>query len=276
MRSPKSVSTLAREGAYVVQQPCNSAQEWISVGDPGYTNTPGTTFGQCVLSMMRVRGTTDQTHNFVYLNNGSFPMASPTFTSQSGLWSDTPWNNLDWTFVLFEGLTVPQTGSMTGSPMITVKVIEGAEIAPSFKGSLTAFQKQNPLCDTRALTSANNVFHARPDSLPSSANDFGTIGAALMTMLPTVGRLLGSVFTHKGQNARAKSAPGTSKGTAKAKPKGQVKQKLKGRGPKPKTGNRPRKPQGDSVMAMLPQIAAMMRAMQPPPQKTKKAGGAKK
>lgn len=188
--SSKAATRPAKDGAFVVQQPVDSFQKWISIVDTSAQES-GAVPGLVV--------------SFIRWYNGSTPIFLPLYSntplSNSGTpyTVDTAWNNLDWSMTLFEGLSVPTSNSTVGAPYITVKTFTGIEIQPQLNGSLLPFQTLLPLPDPTALKLATGIFHARPDSLPASANDLGSIAATAMKYLPTAVSWLKDLFAGKKQ-----------------------------------------------------------------------------
>jgi hypothetical protein len=201
--SPKGVSRMAKEGAFVVAQPINPTQEWSAVVDgedinAGLQNPSGT-----IYSLMRVSPAAGGAAVYVALYNGN-SLDSLLDTTAA---SDIAWNNLDWSYTMFDGLSQPTfntSGIPINAPYITDKCYMGIEGAARSSGSLLSFQKLLPLPDPEALQMATGIFHARPDSLPATANDFGTIATVAAKFLPTALNWLSGVFSNRrGANQRA-------------------------------------------------------------------------
>jgi len=196
--SPKATTRPAKDGAFVVQQPINTVTTWSSMNTPvdstGQTNPSGLTY-----SFMRWYNTTTKAAVFVPLYNYNQQTVAANVGYPYACTADTPWNNLDWSFTLFEGLTVPSVVGTTLSsvPYITAKCYVGMEIQTRPSGSLESFQRLLPLPDPRALQMATGIFHARPDSLPSAANDAGSLAAAILPHVPTAVKWLKNIFGKK-------------------------------------------------------------------------------
>jgi len=195
--SPKGTMRMARDGSFVVHQPIESVQPW--------TNTQG--------SLQAIA--TDPTDlNVTYLRtfNGATyeytPLSCGTgFVNTVGAvpYCDVAWNNLDWHFTMFDGLSEPTfnaSGIPINAPYITDKSFLGIEGNARQTGSLTSFQKLLPMPDPEALQMATGIFHARPDSLPASANDLASMAAVAAKWLPTAVSWLKNVFS-KGKNQPA-------------------------------------------------------------------------
>lgn len=193
--SPKAVSRLAKEGAFVVQQPADSTQSW-SAQQSGLDDDLNDTGGlvQCFMRSRDIAGN----HSYQALYSQSTPIGA------LGAAIDTPWNNLDWSMTLFEGLTTPQPGvtTLSSSSYITCKSYVGVEIDPSPASSLHSFMTQLPLPDSKAIEVATAIFHSRPDAMPAAANDFGSIAQAALKFIPGAARWLGQLFGAKPQQPK--------------------------------------------------------------------------
>jgi len=224
--SSKSVMRPASEGAFVVQQPIEDIQPWISTpANTDSTIAPGG--GDRGLLLSFIRSTNGSAHVYFPLFAQNFSTSG--FTDPLDGVYDTPWNNLDWCFVLFQGLTVPSptTTALSNIPYISVKSYVGVELEPNLNGSLLPFNRTRPLHDRKAIEIANGIFHQRPDSLPASANDFGSFFKSLAGMVPVVGPWISKIL---GPTTRAAPLPPPRAPTAPI-----VKQKVKNKPKKTKT-----------------------------------------
>jgi len=190
--SPKGCTRPAKDGAFVVQQPIGDVQPWVgNITGQVVSSTIPQEMPICVL-----RSYTGNTVNFSPLYSQRY---NSTTSSLLGLATDTVWNNLDWSYTLFEGLTIPSTTGVTLSsvPYITVKTFTGLELQVRSSSSLLSFQRLLPLPDRSAIEMAVGIFHARPDSLPASANDLASIASAAVKFLPTAVGWLKDLFSSK-------------------------------------------------------------------------------
>ena len=90
------------------------------------------------------------------------------------------------------------------------------EIQPTIYSSLLPSQELLPFNDPKAMQIASGIFHARPDSLPASANDLASIGSTIIKFLPTAVSWLSDLF--KNRNSAPKQHPKqTPKPTAQKK-----------------------------------------------------------
>jgi hypothetical protein len=186
--SPKGATRMLREGSFIVQQPIQTVQLWSNVTGSSETYPGIMQPRNTVYSIVRCDSGSDSI--FAALMNGY-----QTSTVATGH-SDTPWNNLDWSFTLIDGISSATTN--VSPPYITVKQFVGIEGSPRPESSsLLAFQKMLPLPDPEALQMAAGIFHSRPDSLPAAANDFGTIAKTLATFLPTAVTWLKGLFAKR-------------------------------------------------------------------------------
>jgi len=194
--SPKGVMRAAKDGAFVVSQPVDPVQLWTSMQNN--TTSPSSFTSPANLTMSLIKTVAVGTPSFQGLNNGSnyyniVSTAGPPIV-------DMTWNNLDWHYTIFDGLSAPTfntSGIPINAPYITDKTYFGIEGNARSQGSLTSFQRLLPLPDPEAMQMAVGIFHARPDSLPASANDFGTLATLAVKMLPTAVTWLKQVFGRK-------------------------------------------------------------------------------
>nr|QYF50019.1 MAG: putative structural protein [Hubei sediment hepe-like virus 6] len=218
--SPKSATRPAKDGAFVVQQQVDPTLDWISTTDT-ISSIASNPTGLC-LSFYRVWDGPSNTW-----------LVAPLYSSTGGgspRSADIQWGNLDWSYTLFEGLTVPTTvgTTLTSVPYITVKSFTGLEVQVQPASSLVSFQKCLPLPDPDALNLAVGIMHARPDSLPASANDLGSIASLIVRYLPTAlewaKRLFGkSKRPQVNQNSTTPQRPRV--GTPRERPAGRLPRK---------------------------------------------------
>jgi len=185
--SPKGIEREAKLGGFTVEQPVDPVQLWTPNADNSRATGPQNPAG-CTFSIIRC-------------NNGSTISFAPLYNAASSGGfngaADTPWNNLTWSYQMYDGLTVASSDVVNaiGAPYITVKGYTGIEGQARSTGSLQSFQKMLPLPDPEALQMAVGIHHARPDGLPAAANDFGTIAAVAAKFLPTVIPWIASLFS---------------------------------------------------------------------------------
>lgn len=184
--SPKAASRPAKEGAFVVQQNIDPVSTWSSMNCAKGPNAGPSQKG-LLQSFFRFYNTTTNTYHY-----------TPLYSDYTGTVSslDAPWNNLDFAFTLFEGLTIP-INSDSGLPYITTKNFYGMELQVTEDSSLRPFQSMLPLPDSKAIEMVCGIFHCRPDSLPASANDWGTIGKVILQALPVAANWLLNSFSGK-------------------------------------------------------------------------------
>jgi len=212
--SSKSKTNPAVDGAFVVHQPVDPTSTWdVTTSLPDYSSG-SSSIAAPVLSLIRA------------YNAGTGYQYFPLFTSTSGQGGnsanvaavDTPWNNLDWSITILEGLTIPSsTGTTLSSvPYVTVKSYSGFEIQPQFGSSLRPFARLLPLPDRDAMDIATCIFHSRPDALPASANDLGTIAATLFKFTPMIIDGIKSMFGayNKNKKQQAKERPAEKQAVA--------------------------------------------------------------
>jgi hypothetical protein len=202
--SSKSSTRPAREGSFVVHQHVDDISSFVSnpsLNATGGTITPGSLNGNvvCLIRGLITGGSGNSTYTYAPL------YSDPTYGSPStGNYPyfqalDTPWNNLDWSITLFDGLTLPSTTGTTLSsvPYITIKSYSGLEGQVSVYSSLRPFQRVLPPPDRLALDCATTIFHARPDDLPAAANDLASIGSTIVKFIPTAIEWIKDLFGKK-------------------------------------------------------------------------------
>jgi len=207
--SPKAATRPAREGAFVVAQQEDEVIPWVG----NYSTTQNAAMPPALnLSFMRYLVGNINYYIPLYATD----TRSNTFSPYT---AEVPWSSLDWSYTLFEGLTVPsQVGTtLTSVPYITVKSFTGLEIQPRIESSLVTFQRTLPLPDADAIRMAVGIMHARPDSLPAAANDLGSIAMTAMKFIPTAVSWLKDIFGGKKEKAEKKKP--TKQKTAKRGPK---------------------------------------------------------
>jgi hypothetical protein len=198
--SSKAVTRPASEGNFCVHQPVNPFYEWISSSTASDKIAPAK--NGPVISILRTKVGTTYYYVPLYSDSTVVDNSNP---GSVGYTTDTPWNNLDWTITLFDGLTTPPTvgTTLTSVPYITVKSFNGHELQPQFYGSIRPFSRLLPPPDRDALDIATTIFHGREDGLPASANDLGTIASVALKYLPTAVGFLKNLF---GGSARQEKA----------------------------------------------------------------------
>lgn len=215
--SPKAATRPAREGAFVVQQQEDEVIPWVS----NYTTSATTPATPTGLNLSFIRYLRGQTAVYIPLYNRQINGAA--FSPAT---AEVPWSSLDWSFTLFEGLTVPTTvgTSLTSVPYVTAKSFLGLELQPRSSSSLVTFQRTLPLPDADAIRMAIGIMHARPDSLPAAANDLGSIAMTAMRYIPTAVEWLKNIFG--GKNSKTENKTEEKKVVKKTKPAAGRKPKL--------------------------------------------------
>jgi len=200
--SSKGITRPAKDGAFVVLQQQGPVSQWTTVNQslPAYPTVPI----RLLWTLMRTQAANG---TYAYVPLYSTSISGQTVTPYA---CDVPWNNLDWSYTLFEGLTVPPQNTpsttLTGTAYITVKTYVGMEGRVNSYSSLRPFQRLLPMPDQDALTMVTGIMHARPDSLPASANDLGTIAATAIKYLPTAVGWLKDLFGGKKEQESAMSS----------------------------------------------------------------------
>jgi hypothetical protein len=180
MLSKSAVFRPASEGAYVVQS--NSDDVNLFIQAPSINNEGGA--ANLIISLLTWYRPSTNTHYYFLLHTtqsnigDTEPLAS----------QDIPWTMHDWSYTMFQGLTVPTSPISTnnGLPYISVKTILGLEVQPRLFSSMRPFMRELPMPDEAALDLASILIRERPDCMPSAANDFGQIFSAIAEYAPKV------------------------------------------------------------------------------------------
>lgn len=191
--SRKSASRIAEEGAFVVQADSDDVNLFIS------TPADDTTQPNNQLPATLMMFYNAQTNNTQFIRLLSGPASSGVDINN---YSDIPWNMSDWSFTLFDGLSTSNSEAW-GLPYITVKTITGWEAQPRQKTFAALTQRLLPLPDAEALEMAAGIHLQRPDSLPASANDLGTIASTVLKFLPSAVGWLKDLFGSKNKQETA-------------------------------------------------------------------------
>lgn len=204
--SPKAISRPAKEGAFVVQQPINQTiQNWTPVADETNANISAQANKGLVMSGIRY---IPPSGGFVFIPLYSSQQTTNTVAANVTYVDtlSTPWNNLDWSLTLFEGMTMPAAvgTSLSSVPYVTCKTYVGFEAQNNVNSSWAPFQDLLAPPDNSALLMANGIHYKRPDSLPASANDLASIGGTILQFLPTAIGWLKDLFSPKPSVAEVK------------------------------------------------------------------------
>jgi hypothetical protein len=194
--SSKGTTRMLKEGAFVVHQNIGPISEWTAVATEGIPLSA--TFSPNGVYVSLIRANYSSTYVYAPLYSDSTAITD-TMAGWYNSAFDTPWNNLDWAMTICEGITIPSTVGVTLSsvPYLSIKSFAGFEAQPNVGSSLLPFQSMLPKPDPTALKMAAGIFHERPDSLPASANDLGTIAATIGSFLPTAIGWLKNIFGSK-------------------------------------------------------------------------------
>jgi len=188
MSSPKSSTRPAKDVAFVVLQQEDEIIPWVANNANNVLSVPA----GLTLSFMRYSVSGVATYIPLY----SSALTGNTYSPST---AEVQWSSLDWSMTLFEGLTVPTTvgTTLTSVPYVTVKSFVGLEIQPRSTSSITSFQRTLPLPDDDAIRMVIGIMHARPDSLPASANDLASIATTAIKFIPTAVEWLKNIFGSK-------------------------------------------------------------------------------
>jgi hypothetical protein len=194
--SPKAVTHMAREGAFVTQhwsQPTNR-----------FWNNPGLENGSdadLVQTWIRFTQSDHSEHTVRLYSKMNSAGHSPE--PNLGNAADTVWTDFTIAYVYFSGLSVSSGPAGLSNAYITVKSAYCVEVQPHAKSSFVFFQNSAPVPDDRAIHIAAAVTHQVPDGFPASANGFASILGLVANYAPKVITWLGNAFK---SNAPAEKA----------------------------------------------------------------------
>ena len=200
--SRKAASRLAQEGAFVVQgdsDDVNLFQPVPAVGPEGANLTTAKGLYQTAFCYFDPNINPSSGGSVGYVKLLDAPIKSGV---ESFRYSDIPWNMSDWSWTLFDGLSTTNADAW-GLPYITVKTVTGWEAQPRNKSFASLVQRLLPLPDPDALEMAAGIHAQRPDSLPASANDLGSIASTVLQFLPTAVGWLKDLFGSKPKQDQA-------------------------------------------------------------------------
>ena len=198
--SRKAASRLAQEGAFVVQSDSDDVNLFQSIpigrDENNYPGKNGLLLTVMVWFNPLTNGGVGQVNYVPLLDD------SPRSGTEREKFSDIPWNMSDWSWTLFDGLSTSNAEAW-GLPYITVKTVTRWEAQLRTKSFAALVQRLLPLPDPDALEMAAGIHAQRPDSLPASANDLGSIASTVLQFLPTAVGWLKDLFGSKPKQEQA-------------------------------------------------------------------------
>lgn len=200
--SRKAASRMAQEGAFVVQgdsDDVNLFQSVPCIGPEGANLSTAKGLYQTMLCWFDPNINPSAGGSIGIARLLDAPIKSGV---ESFRYSDIPWNMSDWSWTLFDGLSTTNADAW-GLPYITVKTVTGWEAQPRNKSFASLVQRLLPLPDPDALEMAAGIHAQRPDSLPASANDLGSIASTVLQFLPTAVGWLKDLFGSKPKQEQA-------------------------------------------------------------------------
>lgn len=180
-----------KDGAFVVARDAEEVQTFMS--KPLSTNATGNyTLPRCFLCWYNPAA-----NSYIYyaLNSRTIMTGSEIPTKSN----DIPWSNTTASLTLVQGMSVPSavTQSPQSLPYVSIKSITGYSVQPAITSSLNVFVRELPFPDQAAIDMIACINRNRPDSLPASANDFGTVAKTILSLAPTVISGIKSLFGSK-------------------------------------------------------------------------------
>jgi hypothetical protein len=200
MISPTSSTRQAKEGDYVVQTWSEDVNLFSQA--PRVNNqSGGQHLTECFLTWYNPVSNTHLYYNLMGTSQ----------TAGIDSYCDIPWTSHDWSYTMFQGLTVPSgsTISTTGVPYISIKTILGLEVQPRISSSMRPFMEQLPFPDDAAIEIASVLIREKPDSLPAAANDLGQIFDSITNYAPKVFDFFKGIFSG-GSGDKSESKPAKS------------------------------------------------------------------
>jgi hypothetical protein len=188
MMSPNAVAASAKEGSFVVQRFSQPDIMYKDFAQNGVKN--GGVYAPIGMPC------------FIYSpSTGAGTLNAISIANQPGnatkILADLPWFDFMWGWTLYEGLSVQPSGTAVTPPYISVKTITGFEFQPLPDSMLSPFIRNSAVYDLSAIRMATMANHAIADSLPASANFWGTVGKLLLQAAPSIVNTIVSLFGEK-------------------------------------------------------------------------------
>lgn len=205
MKSTKSASWLAKEGAFMVHRFTERTQKYISntrkyelgIVDGGTTTGNNGAFIVCYYE------TYDPATDTYTLHNWTSSEGEPSGNAlDAAPWYDMTWSMLMYDFTALSG----QISVIPAYPSIVHKKIFGIETQPLFGSLQTALVRQCPYVDIAALQLGALYSNAVSDMLPSKANSLGGLLTKAAQYVPSILGLISNVFGKKPENEASNKA----------------------------------------------------------------------
>jgi hypothetical protein len=202
MRSPRSTSSKATEGAFIVHQFSEPTQRYVSMSRT-YT---------------RVDDVATQNNTFCYYEwidaTGAWHLSRFQSVDEGNACPDFEWYDMTWAFVLYDFSSSAGSSSAQVAPLV-FKTIMCIDVQPVSGSVLQAVVHESPIYDPLALRMASTVRQQMPDSLPSAANDLGSIMTTIAQYAPSVIDWVVKLFSKKKEtpSAPVKIAPSAPRKT---------------------------------------------------------------
>jgi hypothetical protein len=107
---------------------------------------------------------------------------------------DLEWYDMTWAFVLYDYTSTAESPNNGVAPLI-FKTIFGVDVQPTTGSLLQAIAHGAPVYDPLSLRIGATTRQLMPDSLPSSANDFGSIFSTILKFAPDVLSIIKGLFS---------------------------------------------------------------------------------
>jgi len=204
MKSTKSSSWLAKEGAFMVHRFSERTQKYVSNTRKYLTVIDGST----------IAGTNGA---FVVCYYETYDKATDTYTLHNWTASElvpeanaldaAPWYDMTWSMLMYDFTALSgQINVIPALPSIVHKKIFGIETQPLFGSLQTALVRQCPYVDIAALHLGALYSNATTDMLPARANSLGGLLVKAAQYAPAVLDLVKNVFGRKPENQASDKA----------------------------------------------------------------------
>lgn len=180
--SMRSTSTMAKEGAFVVQRLNTISPRWQANntrGQPPTNPLPG--LYECYIATAAL--------------DSSIYLIQPFKESFNGIMKDTQWSqDMTWAMVKFEGLTYQLTADANVNTQLLIrKTYVGMEIQPAPRSAWTGMMKLGPAPSLGSMQKLMDLNYDLKDVLPAKYNFLGVLGKAAIETAGIVGK---SVLSH--------------------------------------------------------------------------------
>lgn len=204
MKSTKSASWLAKEGAFMVHRFSERTQKYMSNTRKYQTVVDGsTTTGNNGAVVVCYYETYNAATDIYTLHNWTAAEGA----SDANALDAAPWYDMTWSMLMYDfSALTGQISVIPAYPSIVHKKIFGIETQPLFGSLQTALVRQCPYVDIAALHLGALYSNATSDMLPARANSLGGLLVKAAQYAPAVLDLIKNVFGKKPDNSASDKA----------------------------------------------------------------------